>query len=702
MTSFPLVSLLMRKYCLLFFYTLWLTQSLYALPKGNKIEITAKDITATKTEIIARDNVLVYYSDSVIKASSAHYDKTKKLLILDGKIEMIGYQGSKEHSNHMEIYTEKNEVTFDELFLVGENDVWLFSDDVKKAEGNYTLGTSVLSSCDMQDPLWKMVFARSHYNADTSYMKIYDAKVYLWDVPMFYTPYMAFTTKNERSSGVLFPVFGYTSNEGFLYEQPLYWAISPSIDLEVNPQIRTSRSLGLYGTLRFVDSAYSSGEIRTGYFKDKQSYVDEYNLPEDSHYGFEFNYASSRVFEKLLHNGIKDGLYINSTFLNDIDYLNLQAKNLSHFGLVPLQESRLNYFTYSNDFYAGVNAKYFIDTRKVDNDDTLQILPSVQYHKYLNHFIWDNLTYSADLKFNNFDRKEGATLRQAELQIPLEFTTSFFDDFLSLSLGEEFYYSKFFFGNGDFVYDDFEYYSNLHSVKLFTDLTKKYENFIHVLQPSLNYLKPGNEHQSPTEFSLLDDEQKALFTVGLPEEAYTFALSHYFYDESMKLIFYQRFTQQYYPKREYALADMGNEMQYSWRGWKFYNNLIYAHEFGKVRESSSSIYVSDAEYTLNLGHTYKQVLPDESTIVEANDIYLTFGYTYDKEIKFHGGLTYDIDESSSKQWRFGGSYNRDCWSVSTSIRQDITPRPTGYTTDNSFFVQFNFIPFGSLGTGEQQ
>ena len=691
-----------KHFFLLIVFAVYFAQSLYAVPKSNKIEITAKHIEATKTLVKARENVIVYYADSVIKADTANYNKTEKLLVLDGNIEMIGYQGSKEHSNHMEIYTEKDEVTFDELFLVGENDVWIFSNDVYKKDGNYTLGTSVLSSCDVEDPLWKMVFARSHYDTDTSYMKLYDAKVYLWDVPVLYTPYMAFSTHNERSSGLLFPGFGYTSNEGFLYEQPIYWAISPSMDLEVNPQVRTSRSLGVYSTFRFVDSAYSSGEIRAGYFKDKKSYVDEYNLPNDSHYGFEFNYESSRVFKNFLPNGFTDGLYINSTFLNDIDYLNLQASSLSHFGLVPLQESRLNYFTYNNDYYAGVNAKYFIDTREgINDDETMQILPSIQLHKYLSHFIWDNLTYSADMHINNFDRKEGATMQQVELNIPLEFTTSFFDDFLNLSFGEELYYSKFFFGNGDFVHDDFEYYSNIHKIKIFTDLTKKYDGFVHVLQPSLKYIKPGNEHQSPTDASLLSDEQKALFAVGLPEEAYSFSLSQYFYDENMKLKFYQRFTQQYFPKREYELADMSNEMQYNLDEWRFYNNLVYAHEFDKVRESSSSVSLAKTDYRVSVGHTYKQVLPDVVSTVSANDVYLSFSYLYNKEIKLHGGLTYNVDESSSKQWRFGGSYNRDCWSFSTSIRQDITPRPTGFTTDNSFFVQFNFIPFGSIGTGSQ-
>jgi LPS-assembly protein len=673
-------------------------QTLHAAEEKNKIEVTAKHLDTSETTVKATDGVVVYYQDSVIKASSAFYDKKTKLLVLDGNVEMIGYQGTKEHIKHLEIQTESKEVTFEELFFVSENDVWLFTDKAERSDGNYTFGMSMLSSCDVNDPLWKMVFSHSLYDSEAKYMKVYDAKVYFWDIPMFYTPYLAFSTHKERSSGLLFPLFGYTADEGFIYEQPIFWAISPSMDLEFNPQIRTSRSIGLYATFRFVDSDHSSGKLRVGYFKDKESYVEENNLPNSSHYGLEFNYESSKIFSDKLPQGFTDGLYINTTFLNDIDYLNLQKTHLEHFGLVPLQESRLNYFLYNNDYYAGVNAKYFIDTRKVDNDDTLQILPSVQLHKYLDHFLWNNLTYSVDFQVKNFDRKEGTTLKQAEMKIPLEFTTSFFDDFLNISLAEDLYYSKFFFGNESYIYDEFEYYSSIHKVKLFTDLTKNYDNFIHVLQPSLGYVKPGNESESPVEFDKLTEDQKELFSVGLPEEYYALSLSHYFYDKNMKLKFYQRLSQRYYVDRAYKFADISNEMQYNWKKWQFYNDVVYAPEFNKVRSSSSRISLREKEYHVTLGHTYKQVLVDQPNILPANDVSLNFGYTYNKRINFNGGLTYNIDESSSKQWRFGGSYKQDCWSMAASVRQDITPRPTGYTTDNTFYVQFNFIPFGGIGT----
>lgn len=688
----------MPKALLLLFF-LWGIHTLHAAEEKNKIEVTAKHLDTTETTVKATNGVVVYYQDSVIKATSAFYDKKTKLLVLDGKVEMIGYEGTKEHTKHLEIQTESKEVTFEELFFVSENDVWLFADKAHRSEGNYTFGRSMLSSCDLNDPLWKMVFSHSLYDSEAKYMKVYDAKIYFWDVPIVYTPYLAFSTHKERSSGLLFPLWGYSAEEGFVYEQPIFWAISPSMDMEFNPQIRTNRSAGLYATLRFVDSGHSSGKLRAGYFKDKKGYVETNSLPDSSHYGLEFNYESSKIFSDKLPQGFTDGLYINTTFLNDIDYLNLQKTRLSHFGLIPLQESRLNYFLYNNEYYAGVNAKYFIDTREDDNDDTIQILPAVQIHKYLDHFLWNNLTYSVDLQVKNFDRKEGATLKQAEMKIPLEFTTSFFDDFLSLSLSEDLYYSKFFFGNESYMHDEFEYYSSIHKVKLFTDLTKKYDNFIHVLQPSLGYVKPGNESESPVEFGKLTEDQQALFSVGLPEEHYLFSLGHYFYDKNMKLKFYQRLSQKYYRNRAYKFSDTRNEMQYNWKKWQFYNDIVYAPEFHKVRTSSSRISLYEKGYHVSLGHTYNQVLSDQPNMLKANDVSLSFGYTYNEKINFNGGLTYNVDESSSKQWSLGGSYKQDCWSMAASVRQDITPRPTGYTTDNTFYVQFNFIPFGGIGTG---
>ncbi len=665
---------------------------------GNKIEVVAKDVDSNKTTVTAKNGVTVYYQGSTIRSETASYDKETKILVLDGKVEIIGYQGTKEHADHMEIHTKNNVVNFEKLFFVTQNDIWLMADKAHRNEGNYTLGRSVMSSCDIEDPLWTMTFSDSKYDSIEEYMKVYNAKISFLDVPVFYTPYLGFSLNKQRSSGLLSPRFGYSEDEGFLYEQPIFWAISPSMDLEIDPQIRTNRSVGFYSTFRFVDSKYSSGQVRLGYFRDTEEFQELWNTKDLEHYGAEFSYNSTKVFSNFLPKGYKDGLYVNAIYLNDVDYLNLQKAPIN-FGLDSLQESRLNYFLYNDEYYAGLNAKYFINTRSSSNDSTLQLLPAVQLHKYLDHILWDNLTYSVDLRTSNNTRKVGTTFLQTELKIPLEFTTSFFDDFLNVSIAEEFYYTKLLFGNATYLQDDFQYYNNIHKVKIFTDLIKNYDDFIHVIQPSVKYIKPGSESNSPVKYSELDWGQRKLFTVGLPEEKYHIELNQYFYTgKKTKLRFFQRIYQTYYPNREYKWSDLGNEMSYVWKKWSFYNNVVYSPEFSEIRELSSSVRLKTKAYRFTLRHTYGQVLPDHPESEAANDIGFRFSYAFNNRISFSGGLSYNIDDATSRQWKFGASYKRDCWSVATSIRQDITARPTGYTKDNLFYLQFNFIPFGGIGT----
>jgi len=701
----------MSKYTSLLISVPLLSTFVYAsASEKSNIEVTAKHVEGSNTTLYAKDGVVVYYRDSVIHADSAVYDKLSHRLVLDGNVEMIGYQGTKEHTSHMEINTETDTIAFKELFFTNENDIWLLSNDATRTKSIYTFGQSMLSSCDINDPLWKMHFSSSVYDAEEKYMKLYNTSVYFGDIPVFYTPYLAFSTSKERSSGLLFPLLGYTQDEGFVYEQPIYWAISRSVDLEVNPQIRTDRSLGIYGTLRFADSPYSDGRLRVGYFRDKDSYLEENNLVEDEHYGLEFLYNSSQVFSQYLTDDYTDGLYANITLLNDIEYLNLQKTHLKHFGQVPLQESRVNYFLYNDDWYGGMNAKYFIDTRLPDNDTTLQTLPALQFHKYLKSLVWDNLTYSLDLQTKHLDRKTGPTLNQVEMRVPIEFTASFFDDFLNITLGEELYYGHFSFANDDTLpHDYFQYYSNVHTAKLFSDLTGKYDGLTHVIQPSIGYIKPGSESQDPLNFEeLINDEPqvKDLFSVGLPEEQFIFSLNQYFYDDAMKLIFFQRLSQSYYSEREYELADLKNEMGFYWKNWSFYSNLYYSFEFDDVSESSTSISLKEHGYKISVGHTFKQLLTDTTKTVTANDISFDFQYEYNERVAINGGMIYDVEEDTSRLWRVGGSYTRDCWSVAASVSADVRPRPTtipgvtDYTQEYGFFIQLNFIPFASINSAQ--
>ncbi len=680
-----------------------------ALFATQKIEVLAKKIEGNQTVVHATDGVVVYYQDAVLYAQEAHYNKDQQKLLLDGAVEMIGYEGTKEHTEHLELDIKRDYIAFHHLFFSSKNDIWLLSEEGNKSKDTYTFGESILSSCDIENPIWVMQFDKARFDAKQKYMQVYGARVYFKEIPIFYFPYMAFTTQRERTSGLLFPLFGYSEDEGFVYEQPIFWAINPSVDIEFNPQVRTKRSVGLYATLRFADSPYSTGALRLGYFKDKESYLFENQLEEESHYGLELLYDRSRLFT-LEGSEYRDGLYANITLLNDIDYLNLQKTTLTHFGQVPLQESRVNYYISNNSWYSGLYEKYFIDTRLADNSSTIQTLPEFQLHKYHTTLWWDFLSYSIDLHTKHLWREEGVTLKKAELQLPIEAHFSFWDDYIDLTLGESLYYGAFFFSQDDsLLYRDFSYSSNVHTINVASDLIKRYNSTVHVIQPSLTYILPGNEHQSPVSFNVLkavEPQVVELFDVGLPEEKLAFDLNQYWYNQQMTLLFYQRFSQSYYFNRSQRWGTLENEMQYNWNNWTFYNQLAYSHEYHKISESSSRVSYEDKRLNVDVGYSFKRNFGLEELGESAKVFNADISYLLNETLKIDAGFSYDLDLHNSRLWHFGLFYKEDCWSVGMRLDADVLPRPTQeegsqeYTQEYGFTVQFNFIPFLGIGSGK--
>jgi LPS-assembly protein len=69
---------------------------------------------------------------------------------------------------------------------------------------------------------------------------------------------------DERKSGVLFPSFGHSTNNGYQLEVPYYFNLAPNYDLTVTPGILSARGVQLGGEFRFL-SASSHGQIEENF-----------------------------------------------------------------------------------------------------------------------------------------------------------------------------------------------------------------------------------------------------------------------------------------------------------------------------------------------------------------------------------------------------------------------------------------------------
>ncbi|MGP8166975.1 MAG: LPS-assembly protein LptD [Steroidobacteraceae bacterium] len=87
------------------------------------------------------------------------------------------------------------------------------------------------------------------------------------DVPILYTPFISFPLGDERKSGVLFPSFGHSTNNGWQLEVPYYFNLAPNYDLTLTPGFLSARGVQLGGEFRFL-TASSHGQIEENFLPD--------------------------------------------------------------------------------------------------------------------------------------------------------------------------------------------------------------------------------------------------------------------------------------------------------------------------------------------------------------------------------------------------------------------------------------------------
>jgi LPS-assembly protein len=656
---------------------LLLQLALYAaddVKKSTRYTLYASTIETEDDRVFARGDIMIYAEDMMFSADNAVYDRKKELLTLSGNVTLF-YQGNMiSKAKKLRFQLDKDKFSASKVFIqeVG-SDIWIKSKFFKADKNNLIIKKAVLSSCLPDDPDWEIRFSTAHFHKDKEYVSLYNPRFYLGKIPVLYLPWFAFPTIKERRTGLLRPVIGFENSENLLFMQPIFIAPSKSWDIQLDPQIRLNRGSGLYATLRFADTPYSKGSLTVGLFDEKKGYAKDHNLKNKVHRGASFSYVNQALFTKYIQKNpydYKDGLYVDLTALNDIDYINL--KDDRKYAVDKLVTSRINYYMSGYGDYIGAYAKYFIDTEKVSNDDTLQTLPSLQYHKFSQILGIDNLIYSIDYKFKNSYRKEGLGARQHEISVPLVFTMPLLENYLNFSASENFYYSRVYYTDANESVSNARYLSNYHRLSIESDLMKQYPDTVHNLQLSLAFTIPSLHNRSGYFADFIP--------FNLQRKNIAFKMNNYLYDNNGHNYLIDRFTQHYYyDEQDKRYNEAENEVIYTYSpNLTLRNALIYSYEYHKLKKIQSGIYYHDDLNKLRLDHTYKNA-PNETKI---NFISADFSRVIDRRYSVTGGLDYDFDNSFTKEWRLGLLMHKKCWSYELRYKESITPSLTSGGTES--------------------
>lgn len=703
---------------------------LFSLANANdKVEIFAAAMDSKNNIVKASGDVVVVYKDYQISAKRAIYNRDSGELELFENIRAS--QGAKYQllGDYAKLNIEKKEKSFKPFFMLDKkSQAWISADEGCAVDKDFDIDSGVMSGCDPTNPLWTMEFTSSSYNSDSKWLNLYNTVIYIYDIPVFYTPYFGYSLDTKRRTGLLTPSVGLSNKEGFFYSQSLYIAEQNWWDLELRPQYRANRGYGGYATFRFTDSAVSRGELTVGHFKEKHNYFLANDLAHDSHYGYNFEYNNSDFINKWfsLKTEGQSALYIDINGMNDVDYINLASNDTINTSTSTQVLSRINMFYNTDENYYGAYFKYYQDLTKESNENTLQKLPTFQYHNYLNTLLDNHLFYSIDVQSTNIQRDINKKVVQTDVNIPVTLQTSLFDEYLNVAYKGSLYAQHSSFSGSEQTPTTTEYKDgilarNYNKISLSTELTKAYDEYTHVVNFGSSYTFAGGETVSGfynynkdfcSNIQNANSNRCEFYNISKIDDVAQFDFSQYIYDSSGKQIVYHRLSQALiFYELETKIGELENELSYQVTdNINYYNDMFYSFEnkaFSKVINQLS--YKAD-DFTLSLSHLYKDSFIAPTLRKPRYTSYLTSGvkYNYNEHYSYFMNYDYDIQSQVKKRAEIGFLYKKRCWDF--GIRYVEYNRPvltTNGTFDNSIYDKYIFFtivlkPLMSTGSGASE
>lgn len=470
-------------------------QGITQYDKDNQkvFELLADNVYSANNTIHAIGNAILISPEIYVLADSIDYDMQSREVQASGDVRIY-------RDENLLVRTQNTHFALDEklgliqpLYLQdAESGLWVSANLANSYDNQrYTFKKAILSGCAVPNPIWRMEASSGTYLDDKKTLALWNPRIYLGDVPIFYFPYVNVSTNMSRKSGFLTPSFVTSSTEGLVLQTPFYLAPKSNWDMTFTPQIRTERGVGGMIEFRALDSGLDRTYAEFGYMYNFNEYMTRYNIKNHNVYGMRFYHLGNRPLQKYfkLKNNLDNGLYVNFVHMNDLDYYRLRNIHKRVYDMT--YTSKANAFVQTQKHYVGVNLKYFLNLSKLDNSTTFQSLPNIQYHKYMDSLFFKQLMYSIDYQFKNTVRQSGYGFVENGLRIPVGLQFSLFKKYLSLGLWNEFYAENLAITktqnslipainssntkNGNI-------FSANYSISLNSDLSRSYNKFFHTIQ----------------------------------------------------------------------------------------------------------------------------------------------------------------------------------------------------------------------------
>ncbi|MDH5776133.1 MAG: LPS assembly protein LptD [Nitrospirota bacterium] len=362
--------------------------------RGVPVEITADRIEydQEREEYHAIGDVDVTRGPVRLTADDATLQKLTGQLLAVGHVHLRdGHADVWAEQLELNMNTEAGVLTTGKIFGQEQNSFVTGQRLQRFSETHYRVKEGSFTNCDAKDgqiPAWRFTFEDMDLDYEDS---LFGKGVWfnINDVPVLPLPPFQYPLGAKRKSGLLIPTVGINNAFGFTYRQGYFWAINPSQDLTIAPQILTSRGYGGDLNYRYAWSREAKG----------QWFMNGLYDTEQNRKRFQFRGAHAQQFSPDLSFRMNLNYSTDRQFLQDLSNSGVQRA-------LPSQESNLTLLQRLDHGALYLWGQY-LQPLNAGGDTTFQRLPEVG-HRFVNPgLLGSPLALTADTTAVHFWREEG-------------------------------------------------------------------------------------------------------------------------------------------------------------------------------------------------------------------------------------------------------------------------------------------------------
>lgn len=711
----------------LFFYPFFILFSFNCFAETATVKKT--NDTAFDTDAVIYDkntgkfttvgDVNVNYKENKLLTKTLEYDTNTNEIRAEGRIDITNPNTVMDTQNLI-INTKDDTASLGEInmkfgqnsYVKAEQAVMESKDSVLLKDVEYTACKEGLNECS-NPPTWKIGASKILHNTETGSLFYTNAMLYMWDVPIFYFPFLQnYTPKIKNKSGLLVPKFGTSSYLGSVLQLPFFIKINDYNDMTISPMLTSSKGtiwLGEYRTNQdFIQSTTSGSYKSSDTDENKRWYINTKNY-------FEIN-------------DVWRGK-VNVERASDDTYLRLYD-----FTSDPWLSSQIQLEGALNRSYLTADMYFYQDLRDISDGYTPRVIPFINYKRVSEpnstggYFDFNLNTANIVLDYSSpssRDEKNFRTSTVLRYVQPIRTTGGHL-----FSLGIE--------GRGDlFVLNDVSnansadgYYSgskgrsNISADLIWKyPLYRSYSNRTEIIEPTIELIASPKISGS----SVIPNMDSKYMELEVENLFSTDRFSGYdIFESGTRLNYGVNFIQNYNNNQKVAFF-IGQNYNFD------VPDDIYLDNSGLKNTKGSSDIVASVLYTPSnyLSFKYKTRMSNETLEVNRSDLYLfagpralnlTLNYVYlrnmfiedelsVKKNEINGYLSsqltqkwrafvgerYDLYESRIIKVMAGLEYENDCFKFNINFVNNNT-RDRDYVGDKSIYFTLTFKTLGSVSS----